>query len=113
MGCFWSGDHPRKASWFLKHRTDPAPIPGELEQQQRTGFVQPPRCLLEARINILFNQGLGVNTVYPGSVQRKQLRPCGAGPGTPIGGSRATSRGTVPIPRCSAPSLRGQQKESP
>lgn len=42
---------------------------------------------------MLFNQGLGVNTVYPGSVQREQLRPCGAGLGTPIGGGRATSRG--------------------
>lgn len=28
----------------------------------------------EARINILFNQRLGVNTVYPGCAQREQLR---------------------------------------
>lgn len=67
----------------------------------------------EARINILFNQGLGVNTVYPGSVQREQLRPRGAGPATPIGGGRATSRGTVPTPGCSGPSLRRPQEEAP
>lgn len=36
-------------SWLLKHRTDPAPIPVQLEQQQQTGFVQPPGCLLEQR----------------------------------------------------------------
>lgn len=35
----------------------------------------------EACINILFNQGLWANTVYSGSVQREQLRPCGAGAG--------------------------------
>lgn len=35
----------------------------------------------EACINILFNRGLWANTVYSGSVQREQLRPCGAGDG--------------------------------
>lgn len=35
----------------------------------------------EARINILFNQGLGVNTVYPGSVQRNSCGPAGQGRG--------------------------------
>lgn len=49
IGCSWAGNYPGKASWLLKHRTDPVPIPVQLEQQQQTSCVQPPRCLLEQR----------------------------------------------------------------
>lgn len=85
-GSSQRGDHPEKTGRLLKlasHR--PFPKPPVSQRSWSRGREQPSRTPAktfvgaEACINILFDQGLWVNTVYSGSVQREQLQPCGAG----------------------------------
>ncbi|KAL2304561.1 LOW QUALITY PROTEIN: hypothetical protein Nmel_013317 [Mimus melanotis] len=63
----------------------------------------------EARINILFNQGLGVNTVYPGSLRREQLQ--GRARDTD-GRWQSDLRWHGPSPGCSASGCSGSSRNS-